>query len=127
MSMISNTQRAAHIRSRVRDYVLYVAITFVFLGAVFVVEGKWGHEAFIRWGGLAIMSAALFGYFISNSRQFFPRWQFWSLTAILLSVHLTCFAILLTHVVEWKWIWFTGMSFEYPVFTFFRSRLPQPS
>lgn len=125
--MISTTQRANHIYSRVRDYFLYTVIAFAFLGMVFAVESKWGHEAFIRWGGLAGFTSALFGYFIAHSRQFFPKWQFWALTAILLSAHLACFALLLTHVAEWKLIWFIGMSFEYPVFTFSRSRLPQPS
>ncbi len=125
MSMISNTQRAAHIRRRVRDYVLYVAITFASLGVEFFVEGKWGHEAFVRWGGLTGFTAGLFGYFISDGRQHQRERQFWVLTAVLLSVHLTCFAILLTHVAEWKMIWFTGMSFEYPVLIFFRRRLLQ--
>jgi apolipoprotein N-acyltransferase len=121
-------QAANHrLRSRVRDYVLYVAIAFTFLGAVFVVEGKWGHEAFIRWGGLTGFTAALFGYFAQESRQYFRERRFWMLTAALLAVHLAAFAIVLTHVEEWKLMWFMVMVFEYPVLLYARSRLPNPS
>lgn len=115
------------IRGRIRDYVLYVAIAFGFLAAVFAVESKWGHEVLIRWGGLVGFTAVLFGYFVSESRQFFKERQFWTMTALLLVVHLGAFVILLTHVDEWRLMWFTGMAFEYPVFIFFRSRLPHPS
>jgi len=112
------------IRDRIRDYVLYVAIAFAFLAAVFAVEGKWGHEAYIRWGGLIGFTSVLFGGFISESGQFFRRWQFWAVTALLLAVHLTAFAIVLTHVEEWKLMWFMVMVFEFPVLTFFRDNLP---
>jgi hypothetical protein len=110
------------IRNRVRDYVLYVAIAFAFLAAVFAVESKWGHEAFIRWGGLIGFTSVLFGGFISESGQFLRRWQFWAVTALLLAVHLTAFAIVLTQVGEWKLMWFMVMVFEYPVLIFLRDR-----
>lgn len=125
--MISHIQRAGHIRSRVRDYVLYVAIAFAFLGAVFAVESERGHEALIRWGGLVGFTAVLFGYFVSESRQFFRERRFWTMTAIFLVLHLAAFTILLTHVEEWRLMWFTGMAFEYPVLLYARSRLPDPS
>lgn len=125
--MNSAAQPASHrLRGRVRDYVLYIAIAFAFLGAVFVVEGKWGHEAFIRWGGLTGFTAGLFGFFVKESREYFRERRFWMLTAVLLAVHLTAFAIVLTHVEEWKLMWFMVMIVEYPVFVFFRNRLPNP-
>jgi hypothetical protein len=125
--MISDAQRAAHVRSRVRDFVLYIAIGFAFVAVLIAVaRSSVSHDAFIKWGGLAFMSAVLFGYFISNSGQFFRMWKFWALTAVLLAVHLAAFAVILAHVDEWKLIWFTGMAVEYPAFAFFRSRLPYP-
>jgi hypothetical protein len=128
MPMISETQRATHIRSRVRDFVLYIAIGFAFVGVLIVVAQKGvSHDAYIRWGGLALNTAILFGYFIADSRQFFRRWQFWALTAVLLSVHLAGFIVVLTHVAEWKLLWFLVIIFEFPVLVFFRSRLPNPS
>jgi hypothetical protein len=127
MPMIFNNRRAAHVRSRVRDFVLYIAIGFAFVGVLIAVApSSVSHDAFIRWGGLAFMTAILFGYFISNSGQFLREWKFWALTAILLSVHLVAFAVILTHVDEWKLIWFSGMAIEYPMLIFFRSRLPFP-
>jgi peptidoglycan/LPS O-acetylase OafA/YrhL len=126
--MNSDTQRAAHIRSRIRDFVIYIAIGFAFVGLLIVVA-KTGvsQDVYIRWGGLAFMTAVLFGYFISNSGRFLREWRFWALAAILMLVHLAAFAVILTHVDEWKLIWFVGMAIEYPVFVFFRSRLPNPS
>jgi len=124
MPVSSTNQRTAHIRARVRDFVLYIAIGFAFVVVLIVVaRSSVSHDAFIRWGGLAFTSAILFGYFISNSGQFFSKWPFWILTATLVSIHLGAFAVILTHVDEWKLIWFTGMAVEYPVFVFFRSRL----
>jgi hypothetical protein len=125
--MTSAAQRTNRIRSRVRDYVLYVLIAFAFLGITFVIEDKWGHDAFIRWGGLAGFTLGLFGYFASDSRQYLRLRQFWALTAILLAVHLAGFVILLTRLDEWQLMWFTVMVFEYPVFIILRSRLPYPA
>lgn len=128
MSMTAKTRRAAYVRSRVRDFVLYIAIGFAFVGVLIAVaRSSISHDAFIKWGGLAFISAILFGYFISNSGPFLRVWRFWGLTAALLLAHLTLFALILTHVDEWKLIWFVGMAIEYPVFVFFRSRLPYPS
>jgi len=110
----------------VRDYILYVLIAFGFLGIVFLIEGTWGHDAFIRWGGLAGFTAGLFGYFVKESREYFRVRRFWTLTAVLLIVHLMAFAIVLTHLAEWKLMWFMVMALEYPVFIYLRSCVPYP-
>lgn len=69
--MISDTQRGAHVRSRVRDFVLYIAIGLAFGGVLIaVVRSSVNHDVFIKWGGLAFMTAVLFGYFISKNGQF---------------------------------------------------------
>ncbi|MHB8304197.1 MAG: hypothetical protein ACYDC6_15520, partial [Acidobacteriaceae bacterium] len=72
MSMISGTQRAAHVRSRVRDFVLYIAIGFAFVGVlILVARSSVSHEAFIKWG-------------VSWVRKFgqWDKWKGCSLTAI---------------------------------------------
>ena len=47
MSMISDTQRAAHVRSRVRDFVLYIAIGLAFVGVLIAVaRSSVSHDAF---------------------------------------------------------------------------------
>ena len=124
MPLNSKKRRRAYIRSRVRDFSLYVAIAFALVGiAIESARFRVSHEAFIKWGGLVFITAILFGYFISNSEQFLRVSKFWTLTVTLLFAHLTVFALILTHVDEWKLIWFTGMAIEYPVFVFFRRRL----
>lgn len=126
--VISNTQKTSHLRSRVRDFVLYIAIGFAVVGVLIAVaQAGVSQEAYIRWGGLGFNTSILFGYFIVDSRQFFRRWQFWALTAVLLSVHLTGFIVVLAHVAEWKLLWFMVMFLEYPVLVFSRSRLQNPS
>jgi hypothetical protein len=127
MSASSRTHHARRVRSRVIDYALYLAITLAFLTMVFVVQGKWGPDAFIRWGGLAGFTLILFGYFVGDSRSLVRQPQFWLLIAVLLAVHLALFIVILSHVDEWRLMWFPGMALEYQVFLFFRGLLHQPS
>lgn len=124
MLLIPDGRRADRIRARTRDFVLYVAIGIAFIAAiVFVAHRPVNHDAFIRWGGLAVNTVVLYGYFVANSRLFFRRWSFWAMTTIFLCVHLAAFGTLLVHVEEWKLIWFTVMALEYPVLAFCRNRL----
>ena len=89
---------------------------------VFAVEARWGHDAFIRWGGLTGFTLGLFGSYIGDSAKFVGQWRFWAATAVLLACHLGAFAIVLTHVEEWRLMWFTVMVVEYPLFLFVRDR-----
>jgi hypothetical protein len=124
MPMNSDTQKATHIRSRVRDYVLYVAISIALVVAgITISHTSINRDALNRWGGLVVYTAILFGYFIDDSRQFIRKWPFWKMIAILLSVHLAAFGYILTHADVWKFIWFTVMMLEFPVLVFFRNRL----
>ena len=128
--MTSAAQRAASHGNRVKAFLLYalVSIVIVFAGLkiTFAVEGKWGHDAFIRWGGLAAFTIGLFGLFMGDSEKFLRKWRFWGVTSILLTGHLAVFAIVLTHVEEWKLMWFMVMVVEYPLFLFLRDRFVGP-
>jgi hypothetical protein len=125
--MTSSIGRTHHLRKRVIDYVLYLIVACAFFGMTFVIESKWGHDAFIRWGGLVGFTSILFGHFVSESRLYLRQLQFWILTLILLTLHLAAFTMLLKYTDEWRLMWFTGMALEYPVLVVFRSRLPYPS
>ena len=128
MHVISQNQKAKHIRSRVRDYVLYVAITVAFVVAgIAISHTSINRDALNRWGGLAVYTAILFGYFTSDSRQFIRKLSFWKSTAIFLAVHLAVFGYILTHADVWKFIWFTVMILEFPVLVYFRNRLQRSS
>ena len=128
---MSITTRRATRNLRGRDYFLLILlgtiIFLVFLKIAFAVQNKWGHDAFIRWDGLAGFTLGLFGLFVADSEKFLREWKFWALTAVLFLVHLAGFIIVLSHVDEWRLTWFMGMAIEYPVLVFFRSRLPNPS
>ena len=124
MSMTSGTQRNTHRRARLVDFSFYILIAIAFVAAIFIVEGRWGHEALIRWGGLVGYTAILFGYFINDSRQFFKNRSFWILTVALFFLHLGVFIAVLMHVTEWKLPWFMIVVFEVPVFILLRNQLP---
>lgn len=123
---IFSVQRAARTSTRVRNLLLLVLlsvlITFIGLKITFVVEERWGHDAFVRWFGLAGFTLIMFALFVAKSEELLRKLRFWLLTSILLAGHLAAFAIVLTHVEEWKLMWFTVMAFEYPLFLFFRDK-----
>jgi hypothetical protein len=111
---------------RARDYFLLIllgALVFLVLLRIgFAVLDKWGHDAYIRWDGLAGFTLGLFGLFVCDSEKFLRKWRFWVVTAILLMGHLAAFAIVLTHVEEWRLTWFMVMVIEYPLFLFLRDK-----
>ena len=106
-----------------REVLIIVAVLIGLLILCAFFASSVSHEVYIRWGGLALDTAVLFGLFINYSRQFFRQLQFWVLTAVLLAVHLTAFAIVLTHIAQWQLMWFLVMVLEYPVLAFSRNRL----
>ena len=109
--------------ARLRDFTLYAAIgCCVAILAIGVAQTNVHHDDFIRWGGLAVNTCVLFGYFIADSRPLFKRWSFWGLTIALLSLHAIVFGIVLTFVSQWKLIWFMVMILEVPLLLFFRNR-----
>ena len=128
--MTSAARTTTRIRDRVRNSLFFVLlcvlVAFAFLGMAFVVEDRWGHDAFIRWGGLAGFTLGLFALFVSDSEKFLRRRRFWMVTAILLAGHLAAFEVVLTHVEEWKLMWFMVMVVEYPLFLFLRDKFVLP-
>jgi hypothetical protein len=130
---MSSSASRANRNFRARDYFLLILlgalISFVGLKITFVVEDRWGHDAFVRWDGLAGFTLIMFGLFVAESEKFLRKWRFWVLVAILLIGHLTAFAIVLTHVQEWKLTWFMVMVIEYPLFLLLRNMIvfvPRP-
>jgi hypothetical protein len=110
---LSGTQRSR--RGRLRDFVLYFAIaTCVILTAFAAAQAGMDHERFIRWGGLAVNSSILFGYFVADSRPLRRRPSFWLMTCGFLALHLTVFAFFLLKIGQWKLIWFMLMYLEVP-------------
>lgn len=128
--MISAAKKTIRTHHRARNFVLYASVSifiaFVGLKLTFVVQDRWGHDAFIRWGALTAFTLGLFALFIGDSEQLLRKARFWALAAILLVVHLAAFTILLTHVPEWKLMWFMVMVPEYMAVVFARDRFVSP-
>jgi hypothetical protein len=92
---------------RIRDYVLYFAISFAFVGIV--VASALLHvdqNKFMKWVFSSAETAFAFGFFIEKSRTFWPRNSFWLLTACFLTLHCIAIAAVLTRVkhAEGGWI-----------------------
>jgi hypothetical protein len=81
-----------------------------------------GHEAYVKWGGMTLDTAAIFGYFLHDSRRYFRVSRFWKLTSILLIVHLVAWIVLLMHVEKWGLPGFIIMVLELPAFWHLRDR-----
>lgn len=124
--MISTPQRTARALVRARNYLFLFllggVVALVLLRIAFMVEDSWGHEAFVRWDGLGGFTLALFGLFVCDSSKVLRKLRFWILVSILLILHLAAFALVLTHVDEWKLTWFMVMIAEYPLLLFLRDR-----
>ena len=115
--MTSASQKTTRIRDRFKSLLLYVLLGIVvalsFLGLGFTILGKWGAGAWDKWGGLTLFTLGLFAFFVCDSEKFLRQWRFWAVTATLLAGHLVIFAIILTHVEEWRrpglWGWLSSI------------------
>jgi hypothetical protein len=109
--------------ARLRDFAIYVAISAAVVSAALVTaRSDISHEALIRWGGLAVNTCVLFGYFIADSKRLFGRLLFWILTVCLLLAHLAAFGVVLHYVSEWRLVWFLVMYLEAPILVACRDR-----
>ena len=109
--------------ARLRDLGFYFVIGgLLVIAALGLAKTNLSRDALIRWGGLTVNTCVLFGYFVADSRPLLGRIYFWILTAGLLSLHTLLFAIILSHIAQWKLVWFLVMYLEAPVLVFFRNR-----
>ena len=122
------SRRQYRVRNTFLIVLISIPIAFVWLEIGFVVIDRWGHDAFIRWGGLAGCTLGLLGFFIGDSERYLKQWRFWAVITVVLVFHLIAFVIILLHVEVWRLTWFTVMVFEYLPFRFLRDRfLSSPS
>jgi len=101
--------------SRLRDFSLYTLIGLCLsLGLVWFFEHGYrlDSQPFLRWGGLGLNTAILYGYVVKDSRVFWHAWGFWLATVSFLAIHLLVFIVVLQHVEHWSMLWFLIM---YPV------------
>lgn len=96
---------------------IVIALGFFLLVGCFIIFGGSGH---VKWSGLTLSTAALFGFFVHESRKFLQRPRFWILLGLLLALHLLLWISILIHVQRWGLLWFNVMVFELPVFWYLR-------
>jgi len=78
-------------------------------------------EQALRWGGLLVNTAMVFGYFIHDSREQRRDRAFWILCLTLLMIHFTACEIVITNAHEWKPVWFMVMVPELAIFLALRN------
>lgn len=109
---------------RLRDFSIYVAIGFLVAAIAWIIASTHlSLEVIPKWGGLAANTALVYGYFLADSRSFFRQRAFWAVTSVAFTVHLIIFGVVLTHVAQWKLLWFMLMLLEIPVLVSLRNRL----
>ena len=102
--MKTSQSSSSHFRSRVRDYVLYLAISFVFVLMVLILGSNLSLEASTQIMSLVFFTGILYGAFIFYNKSYWTR-SFWILTAILLVTHSALFIALVAKVPHWRPIW----------------------
>jgi hypothetical protein len=100
-----------------------LAVLFTFITAAVFFGLYVSHDTYIRWGGLVITIAVIFGGLIRESRRFHGMTSFWMLVTIFVSLNLVIFGVILTHVNEWRLPWFGIMLLEVPIFIIARDGL----
>ncbi len=109
--MLSPTREHRRYRTA-RDYLLYILIgCVVAAGAIWAAESGVNSGQFMRWFGLTVFTAILFGAYLVDSRSLFRRKAFWLVTAMMLAIHVAAYTVLLMRVEVWKVTWFTVLTF----------------
>ena len=124
MRLIESLKSLSH--RRAKDYVLYVVIATLIIGAAFaMLNAGLTWDSFVKWVGLSVATATIGWYFIADSRTLWGTKSFWALTVVYLSVHCLAWIVVLLQVQQWKFIWFAPMIVEVALLLGLRSLLDQ--
>jgi peptidoglycan/LPS O-acetylase OafA/YrhL len=115
------------LRSRLRDFVLYVVIALAIAAVgVFLGLSNVDQRTANLWTALVLFTAVLFGAFIAANRSLLRTRSFWVLTIVLLTLHLTVFSTLVIRVTQWRPIWSAVMFLEAPLLAYLRMKFVGP-
>ena len=113
-------------KSTLKDLSLCVVVSTLIIGAVTAMfYFGMSLNFFVRWIGLAIMTALLFGVVLEDSGRLLRKGKFWFSFTSFLIVHCTAWAIILIHAKTWKFIWFYPMIIEVPLLSSIKRYLRQ--
>jgi hypothetical protein len=94
---------------RIRDFVTYSVVGIAIVVGAYLYQASFGSDVVpvAKWGGLAGMTAILFGGVITSSHRIYRQsGLFWYSIAGLLAAHVLVFVAILRQVDQWKAIWF---------------------
>jgi cell division protein FtsW (lipid II flippase) len=100
---------------RVRDFAAYLIIALaVGFGLIWFAYHSHGtnDDSIVKWGGLSLNTAILYGYVVKDGRRFWRNWGFWVATVSVLILHLLLFIAILQRVDHWGALWFIPV---YPI------------
>ena len=101
---IEPTNNRSH---RIRDFVLYIAISFAVVAAMLFVGLSHGdHDKYMKWVFFTFYTSVVFGFVIEQSRALWKLRSFWLLTGLFLLLHCITLAVILAHTQQLKAISF---------------------
>jgi TctA family transporter len=101
---IEPSKKRAH---RVRDFILYIAISFAVVAVILFVGLSHGdHEKYKKWVFFTFYTSGVFGFVIEQSRALWKLRSFWLLTGLFLLLHCITLAVILAHMQQLKAISF---------------------
>jgi len=94
--------------SRVRDYLIYLAVSVLALASVFIsISFGVSKDSFLRWCAFVMFSLFLYAQFIVSSRTYWKRPGFWIWTGIAAILHSIAFVAVIStgaRIVTWNWV-----------------------
>jgi hypothetical protein len=127
MPVKPTNQKRRHVRSRVRDFALYILIGLVFgITAIVLGRSNISAKAANQWVSVIFFTSILYGTFIALNRSLYRTRSFWILTIVLLSLHLAFFITMVTLVDQWRPIWSAVMFFEAPALDALKGKFVSP-
>ncbi len=98
---------------RIRDYVLYFAISFAVCGVtIFLGLSHIDRDKLMKWVFAIGYTAFTFGFVIDQNKQLLRRKPFWLITASALVVHCLAIVLALPHIHQTKGAWWVGFVLE---------------
>ncbi len=123
MPVKPTSQKHRHVRSRVRDFALYILIGLVFgITAIVLGRSSISAKAANQWVSVIFFTSILYGTFIGLNRSLYRTRSFWILTVVLLSLHLAFFITMVAQVDQWRPVWSAVMFFEAPILDALKDR-----
>jgi len=105
-------------KHRVRDFILYIAISLAVIGAIFVVAlSSVDRNLASKWAFFSVYTLCAFGFFIERSRSLWRKPFFWMFVSCSFLLHCGIIWVFLTRVQHVKSDWL-GVSFLEAVLLF---------